>query len=165
MIRTLEIRKAIAEGLHPETAIGGMTDAEHSIRLDWQATENSTINNGSLSLWVDGELMDVKSGVDNDTHELDYFMAGAVGGVDASTSGTFYMDSFETRSYDQQVLYDAQGNRTINKLSGETVVYIGSYYELNVSTNTEKSYYSGFAMRQHDLADGDRIPKMLYTGS
>ena len=78
---------------------------------DWQAAENSTINNGSLSLWVDGELIDVKSGIDNDTHVQDYFIAGAVGGVDASTSDTFYGDSFETWHYEEQLLYDAPGIR------------------------------------------------------
>ena len=107
--------------------------------------------------------------VDNDTHELDYFLAGAVGGVDASTSGTFYIDSFET---DQTIVWLGSLRKqtpkhkaqplhcTVNKLSGETIVYIGSYYEFNYHhRHGEDPTTQDFAIRDHDIYDGDRDPK------
>jgi RHS repeat-associated protein len=74
-----------------------MSDASHSIELDWQAATGAGANNGSLTLWIDGTQQPSLSGVDNDTRRIDRVRLGALTGVDTGTRGTYYFDAFESR--------------------------------------------------------------------
>jgi len=69
----------------------------HAIEIEWQASSVPGVNNGFLSLWIDGVLMQTLSGVDNDTHIIGEARLGAVSGIDATTSGTMFFDAFESR--------------------------------------------------------------------
>jgi len=53
--------------------------------------------NGSISLWLDGELKQTVSGIDNDTLRIEKARLGPSSGLDAGTSGTEYFDAFESR--------------------------------------------------------------------
>jgi hypothetical protein len=74
-----------------------ITDAPHSIEFDWQAATAPGANNGALTLWIDGIQQASLSGIDNDTRRIDQIRLGAVAGLDAGTSGTYFFDAFESR--------------------------------------------------------------------
>ncbi|MEO7841593.1 MAG: hypothetical protein ABIU06_19810, partial [Anaerolineales bacterium] len=73
-----------------------ISDAPHSIEVDWRA-KTSGANNGGLTLWIDGAQQFDLTAVDNDTRRIDRVRLGAVAGIDTGTSGTFFMDAFESR--------------------------------------------------------------------
>jgi len=73
-----------------------ISDAPHSIEVDWRAKTTSA-NNGGLALWIDGAQQFDLTGVDNDTRRIDRVRLGAVSGIDSRTSGTIFLDAFESR--------------------------------------------------------------------
>jgi tartrate-resistant acid phosphatase type 5 len=73
-----------------------ISDASHSIEIDWRAATASGANNGSLTLWIDGAQRANLTSVDNDTRRIDRVRLGAVTGIDNSTRGTYYFDMFES---------------------------------------------------------------------
>ena len=75
----------------------GISDAPHSIEMDWRAATASGANNGGLTLWIDGSQRANLTGVDNDTRRIDRIQLGAVAGIDNGTRGTYYFDIFESR--------------------------------------------------------------------
>lgn len=74
-----------------------ITDAPHFVELDWRAATATGANNGGLTLWIDGVQQADLVGVDNDTWRIDRARLGALAGMDAGTSGTYYFDAFESR--------------------------------------------------------------------
>jgi hypothetical protein len=72
-----------------------ISDAPHSIEVDWRASTGA--NNGGLTLWIDGTQQADLTGVDNDTRRIDRAMLGALAGIDGGTRGTYYFDAFESR--------------------------------------------------------------------
>ncbi|HKY53435.1 MAG TPA: hypothetical protein VJM08_03975, partial [Anaerolineales bacterium] len=81
-----------------------ISDAPHSIELDWRAATGPGANNGGMTFWIDGGINGDPqtpqanlTGVDNDTRRIDHARLGAVSGVDTGTSGTYYFDAFESR--------------------------------------------------------------------
>jgi hypothetical protein len=74
-----------------------ISDAPHSIEIDWKAATSAGANNGYITLWVDGIEQSNVTGVDNDTKRIDDVRLGAVQNIDSGTSGTFYIDDFESR--------------------------------------------------------------------
>jgi hypothetical protein len=74
-----------------------ISDAPHSIELDWRASTGSGANNGGLTLWIDGTQRADLTGLDNDTRRIDRVRLGAVTGIDNGTRGTYYFDTFESR--------------------------------------------------------------------
>ncbi len=74
-----------------------ISDAPHFIEFDWRASTGPGLNNGSLSLWIDGVQLANLTGVDNDTRRMDRVRLGAVAGMDSGTSGTYFFDAFESR--------------------------------------------------------------------
>lgn len=85
-----------ADGLADSSAYA-ITDAPHYIEIQLLRATNSTSNDGSLQLWIDGVDKQTLTGVDNYDrfiHFKDLF-AGGVVGIDAGTSGTFYCDEIK----------------------------------------------------------------------
>jgi hypothetical protein len=74
-----------------------ITDAPHSIELDWRAATAVGANNGGLTLWIDNVQRANLTGVDNDNRRIDRARLGAVAGIDTGTRGTYYFDAFESR--------------------------------------------------------------------
>jgi hypothetical protein len=74
-----------------------ISDAPHSIELEWWAATAAGANNGGITLWVDGVQSGGLTGVANDTRRIESVQLGAVSGIDAGTLGTYYMDAFESR--------------------------------------------------------------------
>lgn len=73
-----------------------ISDAPHSVEIDWRVATAAGANNGALTLWIDGVQRQVLGGIDNDTRRMDFVMLGAVGGIPTGTRGTLYFDAFES---------------------------------------------------------------------
>ena len=82
-----------ADDAYATTSRYTISDAPHYIEVDWQASSAPGANDGSFSLWIDGELKEAVESVDNDTEEISNILLGAIG-VDAGTTGTLYLDDF-----------------------------------------------------------------------
>jgi hypothetical protein len=74
-----------------------ISDAAHFVELDWRAATAVGTNDGGLTFWIDGVQQINITGVDNDTRRVDRARLGALAGIDAGTSGTYYFDAFESR--------------------------------------------------------------------
>jgi hypothetical protein len=75
------------------TAYYPISDAEHYIEVQLVRATNSTSNDGTLDLWIDGVHMEQLVGDNYDM--FPYFRQlrlGATSGVDATSSGTYYLD-------------------------------------------------------------------------
>ena len=79
------------------TAWVTISDAPHSIEMEWLAASAIGANNGGANLWIDNVQSGSVSGMDNDTRRIDSVRLGAVAGVKAGTLGTYYIDAFESR--------------------------------------------------------------------
>ena len=98
------------DGSEYHVRIGAATDAagwvdgawhsldpgRNAIEIEWLASTAAGANNGLMRLWLNGAYFDAVYQVDNDTLALDSVRLGAVG-VDAGTSGTLYLEEFESR--------------------------------------------------------------------
>jgi hypothetical protein len=74
-----------------------ISDAPHSIEVDWKAASADGANDGSLTFWIDGVQKSYIIGVDNDTRQIDSVRLGAVAGIDSGTRGSYFFDAFESR--------------------------------------------------------------------
>jgi hypothetical protein len=79
------------------TSMYTLTDEPHYIEIEWQAATGEGANDGYFSLWIDGVLQQTRSGIDNDTWQVDEVLLGPYMGIDTSTRGTYYFDAFESR--------------------------------------------------------------------
>jgi hypothetical protein len=50
-----------------------------------------------LTIWINGVQQADLNGVDNDGWRVDRVRLGAITAMDATTSGTYYFDAFESR--------------------------------------------------------------------
>jgi phosphatidylserine/phosphatidylglycerophosphate/cardiolipin synthase-like enzyme len=76
-----------------------ISNAWHSIEIEWKKATAVGANNGYLSLWIDGTLVGTISNVDNDLWTLDFVQLGATAGIDSTTSGSMLFDNFVSRRY------------------------------------------------------------------
>jgi hypothetical protein len=74
-----------------------LTDAPHTIEIDWQAASSDGANDGFAELYLDDVLLEALTGLDNDTIFVESFRIGftsRLGGK--SISGIFYIDDVVT---------------------------------------------------------------------
>jgi RHS repeat-associated protein len=74
-----------------------ITDAPHTIEIDWKAATASGANNGVMTLWIDGVQKQTTTNVDKDTRKVNSLQLGGVSGIDTGTRGTEYIDGFISR--------------------------------------------------------------------
>jgi hypothetical protein len=72
-----------------------ISDAPHTLKLDWRAATAPGTNNGSLTFWLDGVDKGTLSGVDNDIRRIDRIRLGAVAELDAGSQGSYCFDAFK----------------------------------------------------------------------
>ena len=73
-----------------------ITDAPHTLQVEWKAASSPSTHNGTLQLWIDGVSQQLVTKVDNDTVKVDSVKFGVVEGVDSGTRGTEYFDDFNS---------------------------------------------------------------------
>jgi RHS repeat-associated protein len=74
----------------------GITDDPHLVEMAWGAATGPGTEGGWLRLWVDGMEQYDLTGVDNDTHRLEYIQLGAVKDPSPETLGSYCLDAFES---------------------------------------------------------------------
>ncbi|MDY7092613.1 MAG: hypothetical protein SX243_06540 [Acidobacteriota bacterium] len=74
-----------------------ISDAPHTLEIDYERASGPSTSDGSISLWVDGVLQDTVTALTNGDHAVSYALFGAPDGIDSGTSGVLYLDHFESR--------------------------------------------------------------------
>lgn len=92
-------------GSHINTQVQTITDAPHYIEVLTQRAATSVSADGFTQFWVDGVLAFSTIPVDNFDQMADYqlLIVGAPSGLDASTSGVFYLDELVFRDDDIEI--------------------------------------------------------------
>lgn len=74
-----------------------LTDAPHTIEVDWAVATSDGANDGYAELYVDGFLAEALTGLDNDTLYIDKFKVGFTSKLTGKDiTGTFYIDDAAT---------------------------------------------------------------------
>src|SRR5262245_44007044 len=88
------------DGTYVETAPGSeiaLLAEWHTVEIDFKAAVSTTSNDGAMAIWVDGASRPGLSGIDNDQAQVGLVRWGAVEAVDATTTGSFLLDEFDSR--------------------------------------------------------------------
>jgi Leucine-rich repeat (LRR) protein len=74
-----------------------LSDAPHTIEIDWQASSADGANDGYIQLYMDDGLLEEMTGLDNDTHIVSSLRIGFIGRLDGSPiSGIWHVDDVAT---------------------------------------------------------------------
>lgn len=73
------------------------------IKVVWAAATGVGNNDGELELFINGVSKEALSSLDNDTKDIDYVWTGATLGLDAGTTGWFYLDRIRWADADDGV--------------------------------------------------------------
>jgi hypothetical protein len=88
----------LEDGEVAETPFIAIADAPHWIELDWSRATRPDAADGSLSLWIDGQLAGHLPGLDNPSSGVGFVRLGALA-VKAGASGTLRWDEFTSRRF------------------------------------------------------------------
>ena len=85
-------------GVAHSTGYYVISDSEHYIECLIEYASSSTASDGVFTLWIDGVQQEQITGLDlYDLAKPNQARLGAIGGLDAGTSGTLYLDAFILR--------------------------------------------------------------------
>jgi hypothetical protein len=74
-----------------------LSDEPHTVEVDWRAASADGSNNGWIRLYLDGTMLEVLSGLDNDTLYVENFKVGFTSRLAGkSISGMIYIDDVAT---------------------------------------------------------------------
>ncbi len=91
----IRLRISNDDGSYSDTAFWPITDAVHTIGVEWMADTSDGAGDGYGALYIDGTLMETQSTVDNDTMRVDKVLLGITSRMDGMIfTGTMYMDKF-----------------------------------------------------------------------
>jgi hypothetical protein len=93
---SIEGRVRMNDGSRADTGFKPITDAPHSIELDWTRASGPGNHDGSFGMWIDGSLAASLVGLANDASAVGFARLGALS-VKGGASGTLYLDQFESR--------------------------------------------------------------------
>ena len=93
---SLAARARLDDGSQADTPFFTISDAPHTIELDWQRSSSPSANNGFLQLWIDGALLGNLTALDNNLSSVDFVRMGALS-VKGGAFGTLYFDELESR--------------------------------------------------------------------
>ena len=79
-----------------DTGFFDITDAPHTVEVDWRRSTSSTANDGRFDLWIDGVLRASLTALDNNLSQVDFVRLGALS-VKPTAAGTLFFDGFESR--------------------------------------------------------------------
>jgi hypothetical protein len=88
------------DGVFVETAPGSeiaFPREWHTVEIDWKAATSASASDGGLAVWLDGQSRGGLTGIDNDQGSVGFVRWGAVAEVDATTTGSFLVDEFDSR--------------------------------------------------------------------
>jgi hypothetical protein len=74
-----------------------LSDAPHTLEIDWQAASADGANDGYIQLYMDDTLLEEMTALDNDTHVISSLRIGFIGRLDGSpVSGIWHVDDVTT---------------------------------------------------------------------
>ena len=79
------------DGVYVETAPGSeiaLPREWHTVEIDWKAATSPSASDGSVAVWLDGQIRAGLAGIDNDQAQVGLVRWGAVAEVDATTTGS-----------------------------------------------------------------------------
>jgi hypothetical protein len=88
-------RVHLDDGTFRDTVFVPVSDAPHSVQLDWKRSTTPTAKDGYLQLWVDATTVSV-GGLDNSVGRVDFARLGAMS-VKTGAAGMLLFDKFESR--------------------------------------------------------------------
>jgi hypothetical protein len=71
-----------------------IVDGLNLVRIEWVAASGPGGNDGTIEIFLGGVSQETDTTVDSDTHNITSIKVGAISGLDAGTSGTFYIDRY-----------------------------------------------------------------------
>jgi hypothetical protein len=74
-----------------------LADGWRMVEVDWAKASGTGLTDGHFNVWVDGVQKANITVLGNASYVVNYARLGAVGGVDASTSGTLTLDDFASQ--------------------------------------------------------------------
>jgi hypothetical protein len=89
-------RSRVDGGAQADTGFFNITNAPHSIEIDWVRSSGPDANDGSFELWIDGVSMKRMTGLDNSVSGVDAARLGALS-VKGGANGVLFWDHFESR--------------------------------------------------------------------
>ncbi len=96
---SVRLRVANDDGSYSDTAFYPITDALHTIAVEWKADAYDGATNGYGALYIDGVLMATQAAVDNDTLRVDKILLGITSRMDDIVFvGTMYIDDFRSNN-------------------------------------------------------------------
>ncbi len=78
------------------TAWYPLSNRAHQLELDWRAASAPTNTSGQLSVWVDGKLTGLRTGIQNRAAALDEVRLGPSMDLVQGMAGTEYYDDFSS---------------------------------------------------------------------
>jgi len=84
------------DGTSATTPWLAITDAPHTIEIDWRRASSPVSGDGRFEMWIDGMSVGALTGLDNAAAFLDFVRLGAVG-VRTTSTGTVHFDGFVSR--------------------------------------------------------------------
>jgi hypothetical protein len=88
---SLMVRARLDDNSQRDTLFFSITNAPHSVEVDWRRSSGAAASDGGLRLWIDGQLVSDGTGLDNSFSAVDFVRMGALS-VKAGASGTLYFD-------------------------------------------------------------------------
>jgi hypothetical protein len=92
----LSVRVRRDDGTRASTPFVNVTDAPHTVEIDWRRATAAGTNDGGLDLWIDGVAQGALTGLDNDAGQVDFARMGALS-VKSGAAGMLFFDGFESR--------------------------------------------------------------------
>jgi hypothetical protein len=92
----LSVRVRRDDGTRASTPFVNVTDAPHTVEIDWRRATAAGASDGALDVWIDGVAQGTLTGLDNDLGQVDFTRLGALS-VKSGAAGTLYFDGFESR--------------------------------------------------------------------
>jgi len=71
-----------------------IVDGSNLVRIEWVAATGVGNNDGIIEIFLGSVSQETDTTVDSDTHNITSIKIGAISGLDAGTSGTFYIDRY-----------------------------------------------------------------------
>lgn len=69
----------------------------HLVEIEWKAATAPGANNGFMKLWIDEQLQGTLDNLNNDERRIEDVWLGLADNVPRNSSGTLYIDAFESR--------------------------------------------------------------------
>lgn len=145
-----------------------VSDGEHCVEVLWTRASDAGSNDGSVELFIDGAS--VGSVTDYDTFtigQIDNIRLGAANGVDAGTSGLFFVDELIIRDDDTEIglnveSFDPPTNVPLVETTPNINKIVPSIYQSKeFSTNIGIPLVVGNSLLYSDM--DERVKNLTYT--